>query len=80
MSDNKNTQPENNSRQIGLLESLLRGFIKDILWLIAAFLVATAFTALVFWFYGIPVAWSIIGGILVLGIALVIRSGGGLFD
>lgn len=80
MSDKDNAQPKNGTRQIGFLESLLRGFVSDILWLLAAFLIATAITALVFWVYNIPIALSIIGGILVLGIAIAIRSGGSFFD
>ncbi len=40
----------------------------------AFFAVGTGGTALACWYYGIPLGFSILGGILVLGVALALIS------
>jgi len=50
------------------------GIAHGFMMLLAAFLIATGASALVCWFYGLPLALSLIGGFIVLGIALVIMS------
>lgn len=80
MADQKDTPAKAGKPRQGFFESLLRGLLRDILWLLSAFSIATAVTAAVFWFYGIPLALSIIGGLFVLGLALAIKTGGNLLD
>ncbi|MFT6408380.1 MAG: phosphate/sulfate permease [Arenicella sp.] len=57
-------------------------FIKDILKIVfdvmfkfvAAFVVGTGAAAIVCWYYSIPLVFSIVGGIMVLGLALALIS------
>lgn len=53
-----------------LFSSLLGTLVKFIL----AFAVGTGAGAIVCWYYGIPLALSILGGILVLGLALALST------
>ena len=58
----------------GFFTSLLMGLVRDAFKLIVAFAVGTGASAIVCWYYGIPLAFSILGGILVLGLALALMS------
>jgi phosphate/sulfate permease len=57
-------------------------FIKDIIKIVfdvmlkfvAAFVVGTGATAIVCWYYSVPLGFSIVGGIVVLGLALALIS------
>lgn len=56
------------------LTKFFASLVRDLVQLIVAFVVGTAGGALVCWYYGIPLAFSIIGGILVLGVALALTT------
>ena len=56
------------------LTKFLASLVRDLVQLIVAFVVGTAGGALVCGYYGIPLVFSIIGGILVLGIALALTT------
>lgn len=52
------------------VKSLLRDFVKFII----AFAVGTGAGAIVCWYYGIPLVFALLGGILVLGLALALST------
>ena len=58
----------------GFLTSLVAGLAQGALQLVLSFAVGTGAAAIVCWYYGIPLAFSIIGGILVLAIALALST------
>ena len=60
----------------GFFASLFRGLLRDTLKLIVAFAVGTGASAIVCWYYGLPLAISLIGGFIVLALALAFMSDG----
>ena len=58
----------------GFFSSLLMGLVRDAVKLIIAFVVGTGAGAIVCWYYGIPLVFSLLGGILVLVLALAIST------
>lgn len=56
------------------LKDLLKVGIKTLLQVVIFFSVGTAGGAVVCWYYGFHLGLSIIGGVLVLGIALALMS------
>ena len=59
---------------IDFLKDLLKIGVSAILKVVLFFGVGTGGAAIVCWYYSIPLGFSIIGGILVLGIALALMS------
>jgi hypothetical protein len=59
---------------IDFLKNLLKIGFSTILQVVIFFGVGTGGGAIVCWYYSIPMGFSIIGGILVLGIALALMS------
>ena len=59
---------------IDLLKDLLKIALSTMLKVVIFFGVGTGGGAIVCWYYSIPIGFSIIGGILVLGIALALMS------
>lgn len=63
-------------------------FLKDLMMIgidaiiksVVAFGVGTGAGAIVCWYYSIPIGFSVIGGILVLGIALALMSESGFLS
>ena len=75
MNDDKKTRThfvEDENR--GFFSSLLMGLVRDAVKLIIAFVVGTGAGAIVCWYYGIPLIFSLLGGILVLVLALAIST------
>jgi hypothetical protein len=58
----------------GFLSSILVSLVRDAVKLIFAFAVGTGAGAIVCWYYGIPLVFSVLGGILVLGLALALAT------
>lgn len=58
----------------GFFSSLLFGLVRDAVKFIVAFAVGTGAGAIVCWYYGIPLVFSFLGGILVLGLALALST------
>lgn len=56
------------------LKDLVKEGIGTIVRFVIAFCVGTGAGAVVCWYYGIPLAFSVIGGFVVLGIALALMS------
>ena len=75
VNDERKTQNENGEGQSrGFLVTLLVGLVRDAVKFIIAFGVGTGAGAIVRWYYGIPLVFSLLGGILVLGLALALMS------
>jgi len=62
------------------LKHLLMDGIGTMVKLVIAFGVGTGAGAVVCWYYGIPLVFSVIGGILVLGIALALMAESGFLS
>ena len=58
----------------GFFATLLQSLVRDIVKFITAFVLGTGAGAIVCWYYGIPLAFSLIGGFIVLGFALAVMS------
>ena len=58
----------------GFFSSLLRGVVRDMVKLIVAFAVGTGAGAIACWWYGLPLGLSLLGGILVLALALALTT------
>ena len=63
----------------GFLSSLVRGIAEAFVKYLAAFVIGTGAGAVVCWYYGLPLALSLVGGILVLALALAFSTDS-LFD
>lgn len=75
MNDDDNAKKEfHESGGRGMLTSLLIGLVRDAVKFVVAFAVGTGAGAIVCWYYGIPLGFSIVGGILVLGLALAFST------
>ena len=62
------------------LKDLIKIGFDAIVKFVIAFGVGTGAGAVVCWYYGIPMGFSVIGGILVLGIALALMSESGFLS
>ncbi len=58
----------------GFLAELLTGLVRDAIKFIVAFAIGTGASAIACWYYGIPLAFSLIGGFIVLGLALALST------
>jgi hypothetical protein len=72
--DNISNTKNDDVESRGFLASLFVGLVRDIIKMIVAFAVGTGAGAIVCWYYGIPLGFSILGGILVLGLALALTT------
>ena len=61
-------------RSRGFFATVLIGLVRDAVKFIIAFSVGTGAGAMVCWYYGIPLVFSLLGGILVLGFALALLT------
>lgn len=59
---------------LDFLKDLLKIGLTAVLQMLIAFSIGTGAAAIVCWYYGIPLAFSILGGMLVLGLALALIS------
>ena len=75
MSDDYNSKagPDGEASR-GFLATLLIGLVRDAVKLVVAFAVGTGASAIACWYYGIPLGFSLLGGILVLGLALALST------
>jgi hypothetical protein len=63
-----------------LLKDFFRDFSKAIIRGVVGFGIGTGVGGIVCWYYGIPLIFSLLGGILVLGFALALVSNSSFFD
>ena len=61
------------------LKDLIKIGLDAVVKFVTAFSVGTGAGAIVCWYYNIPLGFSVIGGILVLGIALALISDSGFY-
>jgi phosphate/sulfate permease len=64
---------------LGFIADLARAVLKDLLFMVLAFVLATGASALACWYYGLPLGLSLLGGFIVLGITLALKTDS-LFD
>ena len=64
----------NNRKFKGFFAEIFGSLLKSAGRLVLAFSIGTGASAVVCLFYGIPVAFSLIGGLVVLGIAVALMS------
>lgn len=75
MNDDHNTNAGiNEERSRGFLASLFMGLVQEAVKLIIAFAIGTGVGAAVCWYYSIPLIISLLGGFLVLALALAFMS------
>ena len=75
MNEERNTQAETRGEGVGgFLAGFLRDLVRDAVKFIIAFAVGTGAGAIVCWYYGIPLVFALLGGILVLGLALALST------
>ncbi|MDX1508555.1 MAG: hypothetical protein R3358_09770 [Woeseiaceae bacterium] len=75
MSDNENVKTEfHEGGARGFFSSLLSSIVRDAVKFIVAFIIGTAAGALVCWYYGIPLVFSLLGGLLVLALTLALMT------
>jgi hypothetical protein len=79
MSGGDQRKSEKGSDIRGFLTSFFTAVARDLFQLLIAFSIGTGAAAVICWYYGWPLFLSLIGGILVLGIALALKSDS-LFD
>ena len=72
--DNKSNMEPANRNDRGFFAALLMGLIRDAVKLLIAFAVGTGAGAIVCWYYGVPLIFSVIGGIVVLGLVLALTT------
>jgi len=67
----------------GILSSALMGFLRDfskaIIQGVVGFGIGTGVGGIICWYYGIPLIFALLGGILVLGFALALVMDSSLF-
>lgn len=61
------------------LMQLLGDMLHGIVMLIAAFSIGTGASAIVCWYYGVPLVFALLGGILVLGLAVFMKTESSFF-
>lgn len=67
------------NRDRGLLAELFRSLAQSVFRFFIAFILGTGAGAVVCWYYNIPLVFSVLGGILVLGIVLALLSDSSFF-
>ena len=73
---NESATQDNGGGFLGFVTSFFASLARDAFKLVVAFAVGTGGGAIVCWYYGLPLALSILGGILVLGLALALTTDG----
>ena len=58
----------------GFFSSIFKSILRDLMWLISAFLIGTVAVGIVCLYYGVPLVFSIVGGLIVLGVALALKT------
>ena len=72
--DGKAGAESNKGGVTGFLKELLVSLIRDAFKFVIAFAVGTGASAIACWYYGIPLVFSLVGGFIVLGLALALST------
>jgi hypothetical protein len=71
VSDHQKLRSElSEDKTVGFWKNLLMNTVRDNIKFVIAFAVGTVATGIICWYYSIPLAFSLLGGLLVLGIPL----------
>lgn len=68
-----------NKQPKGFFKEIFDDLVKFAMRLIIAFLFGTAVGAVVCFIYGIPIGFSLVGGLIVVGIAVALMTAGSWF-
>ena len=74
---NESLKPRGNNNVIkerGFFASLLIGLVRDLFKFVIAFAVGTGASAIACWYYGLPLVLSLVGGFIVLALALALTT------
>ena len=75
MNDDHTTKTATDSgNERGFFASLFMSLLRDAVKFVIAFAVGTGAGAIVCWYYGIPLVFALLGGILVLALALAFTT------
>lgn len=75
MTDEKETTATGEKqKERSFLATFLAELARDTFKLVMAFAIGTGASAIACWYYGIPLVFSLLGGILVLGLALALTT------
>ena len=75
MNDDRNAKTESHEGGVReFVSSLIGSIVRDAVKFVVAFAVGTGAGAIVCWYYGIPLAFAFLGGILVLALALTFMT------
>lgn len=66
-------------RERGFFAGLFAGLVHGFMQLVMAFAIGTGASAIVCWYYSVPLALSLVGGFIVLGLAVALMSEGSIF-
>jgi hypothetical protein len=72
--DGHSKKRSNASRPRGFLAEFFASLARDFFKFVAAFAIGTGGSAIACWYYGIPLVLSLIGGFIVLGLALALAT------
>jgi hypothetical protein len=71
---NESTRDIHGNSVRGFLTSFLARLVRDAFQLVIAFAVGTGAGAIACWYYGVPLIFSLLGGIVVLALALALTT------
>jgi hypothetical protein len=71
---NESTHPKGSTSDRGFLASFLASLAQGLFNMLAAFSIGTGGAAIACWYYGLPMFLSLLGGILVLGLAVALTT------
>ena len=75
MNDDHKTQAQAKpGKEPGFLASIFLGIFNTLAKFVLAFVIGTGAGAIACWYYGIPLVFSLVGGFIVLGLALAIAT------
>jgi len=74
MPDPKREDTDDDIRGRGLIATFFMGLARDAFRLFIAFVLGTGGAAIICWYYNIPLVFAVLGGLLVLGIAVAFLS------
>lgn len=72
--ENESGHPKSSTSVRGFLASFLASLAQSLFTMLAAFAIGTGGAAIVCWYYGLPMFLSLLGGILVLGLAVALTT------
>ncbi len=72
--DKDNRGGNNVIKERAFFASLFIGIARDLLKFVIAFAVGTGASAIVCWYYGLPLVLSLVGGFIVLALALALTT------